>query len=128
MSTNLPAISQAVQKGDQHETVKLVKEALAGGTSAVDILNGALVPGVQALGEKFKDGEVFLPEVMITIRAMNMGLDEIRELVTEADIRKRGTVVLGTVEGDVHDIGKNLVGMMLDGNGYKKPSRRSKAC
>jgi 5-methyltetrahydrofolate--homocysteine methyltransferase len=107
-----------VEEGNHEDTVKLVREALAEGMPAVDILEKGLVPGVQALGELFKDGQAFLPEVLISTRAMNHGLEEIKPLLAEADVPKKGTVVLGTVEGDIHDIGKNLVGMMLGGNGY----------
>jgi len=107
-----------VKEGNHKDTVKLVQEALAEGIPAVDILEKGLVPGVQALGELFKDGQAFLPEILISTRAMNRGLEELKPFLAEADVSKKGTVVLGTVQGDIHDIGKNLVGMMLQGNGY----------
>ena len=111
-------LSQAVQDGDDKKVVQLVKEALAEGLPAMDILDKGLVPGVQALGQLFKDGQVYLPEILISTRAMNKGLEELQPHLAGADIHKKGTVVLGTVEGDLHDIGKNLVGMMLGSNGF----------
>jgi len=111
-------LSQAVQDGDDKKTVKLVKKALAEGVPAMDILEKGLVPGVQALGQLFKDGQVYLPEILISTRAMNKGLEALQPHLAGADIHRKGTVVLGTVEGDLHDIGKNLVGMMLGSNGF----------
>jgi 5-methyltetrahydrofolate--homocysteine methyltransferase len=118
LKSNLDAISQAVQDGDDKQTVGLVKKALAGGTPAIDILEKGLVPGVQVLGELFKDGQVYLPEILISTRAMNMGVEELKPHLGDIDIYTKGTVVLGTVEGDLHDIGKNLVGLMLTSNGF----------
>jgi len=118
MTNNLEMISRLVTKGDHEQTVKRVKEALISGTRAVDILEKGLVPGIQALGELFKDGQVFLPEILISVRAMNRGLEELKSQLIDAEVPKKGTVVLGTVEGDLHDIGKNLVRMLLEGNGY----------
>ncbi len=111
-------LSQAVQDGDDKKVVQMVKEALAEGRPAADILDKGLVPGVQALGQLFKDGQVYLPEILISTRAMDRGLEVLQPHLTGADIHKKGTVVLGTVEGDLHDIGKNLVGMMLGSNGF----------
>jgi len=111
-------ISQAVQDGDDKKVVQLVKEALAERLPAIDILEKGLVPGVRALGKLFKDGQVYLPEILISTRAINRGLDVLKPHLSGADIHKKGTVVLGTVEGDLHDIGKNLVRMMLDSNGF----------
>jgi len=111
-------LSQAVQDGDDKKVVQLVKEALAEHLPAMDILEKGLVPGVRALGRLFKDGQVYLPEILISTRAMNRGLDVLKPHLAGADIHKKGTVVLGTVEGDLHDIGKNLVRMMLDSNGF----------
>jgi len=118
MSDFLGGLSQAVQEGDDKKVVQLVKEALAESLPAMDMLEKGLVPGVQALGQLFKDGQVYLPEILISTRAMNKGLEELQPHLAGADIHKKGTVVLGTVEGDLHDIGKNLVGMMLGSNGF----------
>ncbi len=111
-------LSQAVQEGDDKKVVQLVKEALAEGLPAMAILEKGLVPGVQALGQLFKDGQVYLPEILISTRAMNKGLEELQPYLAGIDIHQKGTVVLGTVEGDLHDIGKTLVGMMLGSNGF----------
>ena len=111
-------LSQAVQEGNDKKVVHLVKEALTEGLPAMDILEKGLVPGVQALGQLFKDGQVYLPEILISTRAMNKGLQELQPHLASADIHNKGTVVIGTVEGDLHDIGKNLVGMMLGSNGF----------
>jgi len=119
LASDLSAISRAVEKGDDEQVLKLVKEALAGGVPAVDILEKGLVPGIQVLGKLFKDGQVYLPEILISTRAMNRGVDELRPHLATADIYNKGTVVLGTVEGDLHDIGKNLVKLMLESNGFK---------
>ena len=116
--SDLDTISQAVQDGDDKKAVELVKDALGKGMAALEILEGGLVPGVQALGQLFKDGQAYLPEILISTRAMNRGLEELKPHLAGVDIHKKGTVVLGTVEGDLHDIGKNLVRMMLDSNGY----------
>ncbi len=117
--TDFPSgLSQAVQDGDDKKVVQLVKEALAEGLPAMDILEKGLVPGVQALGQLFKDGQVYIPEILISTRAMNKGLEELQPHLAGADIHKKGTVVMGAVKGDIHDIGKNLVGMMLKSNGF----------
>ena len=118
MTDFFAVLSKAVQYGDDKKVVQLVKEALAEGPPAIDILEKGLIPGVQALGQLFKDGQVYLPEVLISTRAMNRGLEELQPYLAGADVHKKGTVVLGTVEGDLHDIGKNLVRMMLECNGY----------
>ena len=118
MSKNLEMISESVRKGDHEQAVEQVKEALVRGTRPTDILEKGLVPGIQALGELFKNGQAFLPEILISVRAMNRALEELRSHLIDAEAQKKGTVVLGTVKGDLHDIGKNLVRMMLEGNGY----------
>jgi len=118
LEINLDIVSQAVKDGDDKKVIELVEKALASGMPAIDILEKGLVPGVQVLGQLFKDGQVYLPEILISTRAMNKGLQELQPHLAGADIHKKGTVVLGTVEGDLHDIGKNLVGMMLGSNGF----------
>ena len=118
MASNLDTISKAVQDGDDKQAVKLVKEALDGGTPALEILEKGLVPGVQALGQLFKDGQVYLPKILISTRAMNRGFEVLQPQLASVDIHQKGMVVLGAVEGDLHDIGKNLVGIMLGSNGF----------
>ncbi len=97
---------------------ELVKQALDEGVEAQEILNGGLIAGMEVVGKKFKGGEYFVPEVLISARSMKAGMELLRPLLAEGEIEAKGTIVLGTVEGDMHDIGKNLVGMMLEGAGY----------
>jgi 5-methyltetrahydrofolate--homocysteine methyltransferase len=118
MAGYLSVISRAVQDGDHNKVVQTVEAALKDSMPANDILEKGLVPGIQALGERFKDGEVFLPEVLISARAMNRGVEVIKPYFAEEEAKPRGTVVLGTIEGDLHDIGKNLVKMMLECNRF----------
>jgi len=112
------ALQAAVRDGDQHETGRLVQVALAEGSPPERVLSEGLIPGMQQLGELFKDGHAFLPEILISARAMSRGLEELRPHLTGVETPDKGTVVLGTVEGDMHDIGKRLVGMLLEGNGF----------
>lgn len=114
----LEEVGRAVSDGDQVEVVRLVRQALDEGVPAPAILSGGLIPGMQELGARFKDGQAFLPEILISARAMNKGLEELRPHLAGHEGPAKGTVILGTVEGDLHDIGKNLVGMLLSGNGF----------
>jgi 5-methyltetrahydrofolate--homocysteine methyltransferase len=118
VKNDLKNIIKAVSDGDDEEIVILVKEAIDNKIPAIDILNNGLVTGVQALGSLFKDGKAYLPEILISVRAMNRGLEVLQPYLSAKDLIYKGTVVLGTVEGDIHDIGKNLVGMMLKSNGF----------
>lgn len=119
MENNFEAISKAVESGDDKKVIELIEEALKNESPAMDILEKGLVPGVQALGKLFKDGQAFLPEILISTRAMNRGVEKLKPYLGDQDIHKMGVVVLGTVAGDMHDIGKNLVRMMLDCSGFK---------
>ena len=119
MADNFETLSKAVETGDDKKVLEIIKEELDKGTAALDILEKGLVPGVQELGRLFKDGQVYLPEILISVRAMNRGVEQIKPLLAGAEIHSKGTVVLGSVEGDLHDIGKNLVKMMLESNGFK---------
>jgi len=111
-------ISQAVESGDDKQVVKIVKEALVSNVPPIDILERGLVPGIHTLGKLFKEGQAYLPEILISTRAMNRGVDALKPYLASTDIHRKGTVVLGTVEGDLHDIGKNLVKLMLECNGF----------
>jgi len=119
MADFLDSIAQGVQNGDDKQTVKLVGKALDSGLSARDILEKGLVPGIQALGQLFKDGKAYLPEILISCRAMNRGVELLKPHLANVDIPNKGIVVIGTVEGDMHDIGKNLVKLMLESNGFR---------
>lgn len=118
MSDILATIAEAVRVGNDKVTTQTVDEALKSGMDATEILNKGLVPGIQALGQMFKEGQAYLPEILISTRAMKSGTELLQPHLAEKDIKKKGTVVIGTVEGDMHDIGKNLVRMMLESNGY----------
>ncbi len=111
-------VETAVCEGRQGDVVELVKGALHDGVPAERILAEGLIPGMQSLGEQFKDGQAFLPEIMISARAMRVALAELRPHLASGSVPVKGTVVLGTVQGDLHDIGKSLVGMLLEGNGF----------
>jgi 5-methyltetrahydrofolate--homocysteine methyltransferase len=109
----------ALIAGKKAEVESLVDRALAEGLPAARILNEGLIPGMERLGILFKNNEVFIPEVLVAARAMNAGMAKLEPHLAKAGIKPRGVVVIGTVKGDLHDIGKNLVSMMLRGNGYK---------
>lgn len=111
-------ISRAVERGDDKQVIKIVRKALANGVSALDILEAGLVPGIQALGKLFRHGEAYLPEVLLSCRAMDRGVDELKPYLSDTNMHNKGTVVLGTVEGDLHDVGKNLIRLMLACNGF----------
>lgn len=112
-------ISRLLQQGRAPAVKETVSRAIAEGLSAGEILNGGLLAGMGVIGEKFKANKVYIPEVMIAARAMNAGLELLKPLLAESGGEVRGTVVLGTVKGDRHDIGKNLVKMMLEGKGLR---------
>jgi 5-methyltetrahydrofolate--homocysteine methyltransferase len=119
MEDYLETISQGVKNGDDGKVVELVRIALDSSRSAQDILGKGLVPGIQALGQLFKDGKAYLPEILISCRAMNRGVEILKPYLSSEDISGKGTVIVGTVEGDMHDIGKNLVKLMLESNGFQ---------
>jgi 5-methyltetrahydrofolate--homocysteine methyltransferase len=112
-------IQEALLKGKKDEVEKLVDQALASGQSAAAILNEGLIIGMDRLGVMFKNNEVFIPEVLVAARAMNAGMAKLEPLLVKEGIQPKGTVVIGTVKGDLHDIGKNIVAMMLKGAGYR---------
>jgi 5-methyltetrahydrofolate--homocysteine methyltransferase len=112
-------IAEEVIKGQADAVKDLVNQALSENISAEDILNNGLVAGMNVVGEKFKNNEFFIPEVLVSARAMSAGLDILNPLLAEANVKAKAKVVIGTVKGDLHDIGKNIVGMMLQGAGYK---------
>ncbi|MBQ2724492.1 MAG: corrinoid protein [Clostridia bacterium] len=110
-------LSKMVETGKSKIVKTMVTEALEAGVSAKDILEQGLLPGMSAIGDKFKNNEVYVPEVLIAARAMNAGVTILKPHMASADIKAPGTAVIGTVKGDLHDIGKNLVKMMLEGKG-----------
>lgn len=110
-------LNQMVASGKSKIVKQLVEAALAEGADVKEILEQGLLPGMNTIGEKFKNNEVYVPEVLIAARAMNAGTTLLKPYMATADIQAPGTAVIGTVKGDLHDIGKNLVKMMLEGKG-----------
>ena len=113
----LTEISELLQKGRAPLVKEAVQKAIDDGISAKDILEEGLLNGMGIIGEKFKNNEVYVPEVLIAARAMNAGITILNPLLMESGVEKKGKVVIGTVKGDLHDIGKNLVKMMMEGKG-----------
>ncbi len=115
----LVEMSNLLQKGRAPKVKELVAQALAEGISPQEILEDGLLSGMAVISEKFKKNEVFVPEVLVAARAMNAGVEIIRPHLIAAGIKNKGKVVLGTVKGDLHDIGKNIVRMMLEAKGLE---------
>lgn len=114
----LQEISEMLQKGKMNECSDLTAKAIEQGIGAQTILDEGLVAGMSIIGDKFKKNEVYVPEVLIAARAMNAALKILEPELAKADVKAKGTIVIGTVKGDLHDIGKNLVAIMFKGAGY----------
>lgn len=112
-------ISDALQQGRVPKVKEFVQQALDEGIPASEILEQGLLSGMNTIGEKFKNNEVFVPEVLIAARAMNKGTEILRPHLVAAGVEDKGTVVIGTVKGDLHDIGKNIVKIMFEGKGIE---------
>ena len=115
----LEQISENLQKGRAKAVKELVQQAVDQGLSPEQILEEGLLSGMNVVGEKFKKNEVFVPEVLVAARAMNMGTQVLKPLLVQAGVQATGRVCIGTVKGDLHDIGKNLVKMMMEGKGLE---------
>jgi len=115
----LREISERLQRGDNMAVAELTRQAIDAGIPATEILDGGLLAGMDVIGERFGAHEIFLPEVLLAARAMKAGMELVKPLLVTGDAPARGKVVLGTVKGDVHDIGKNLVAIMLEGAGFE---------
>ena len=115
----LDDLSELLQKGKVKNVVALVTQALEEGISPADILNEGLLKGMGEVGVKFKNNQVYVPEVLIAARALNKGLEVLKPRLVEAGTKPVGKVIIGTVQGDLHDIGKNLVSMMMVGAGLE---------
>ena len=113
----LERISSGVIAGDDAGVAELTKQAIDEGMAPTEIINGGLIKGMNVVGQRFKAGEMYVPEVMVAARAMKAGMELVRPLIVEGDIPSAGKVLIGTVAGDLHDIGKNLVGMMMESGG-----------
>jgi len=119
MMSVLSDIAELVQKGKAQEVSDLVSQALDEGVGAQQILDDGLLKGMGELGVRFKNNEVFVPEVLIAARALNKGTETLKAKLVDLDVKPVGKVVLATVAGDLHDIGKNLVKLMLEGAGFE---------
>jgi len=115
----LKEIAVNVENGDSSTVKELTKIAISQKIAAEEILNNGLVKGMDVIGIKFKNNEVFIPEVLIATRAMKAGMDIIRPFLTNERIKPKAKIVMGTIKGDLHDIGKKIVGMMLEREGYE---------
>lgn len=116
---DLKELASALERGDAPAVEKLTEQALDEGVNPKEILDGALIAGMQVVGERFKNNEIYVPEVLISARAMSTGMQVLESHLVKAGVKPVGTIAMGTVRGDLHDIGKNLVGMMMRGNGFK---------
>ncbi|MBT3319314.1 MAG: corrinoid protein [Clostridia bacterium] len=112
-------MSSFLQQGRAPKVKELVEAALADGQDAKKILEEGLLSGMSIIGNKFKNNEVYVPEVLIAARAMNAGMEVLKPALASADVTSKGKAILGTVKGDLHDIGKNLVKIMLEGKGIE---------
>jgi 5-methyltetrahydrofolate--homocysteine methyltransferase len=115
----LRQISECLQRGEDRKVAELTRQALDAGVPPGQILNSGLLAGMDVVSDRFGANEIFLPEVLLAARAMNAGMNLIKPLLIADEVRSLGKVVIGTVKGDLHDIGKNLVGVMLRGAGFE---------
>ncbi|MGO9308926.1 MAG: corrinoid protein [Spirochaetia bacterium] len=115
----LQELSEMIQKGNAPKAKELTTELLAAKTSAADVLNKGLLDGMEKVGRRFKANEIYIPEVLIAARAMNQSMEILKPELVKAGVKPVGKMLLGTVKGDLHDIGKNLVKMMAQGAGLE---------
>ena len=116
---DLKALADAVIKGDQGTAVEITKSALEEGTAAKNVLEEGLIAGMDVVGARFKNNEIYIPEVLIAARAMKMAMEILEPELVKAGVKPVGKFLIATVQGDLHDIGKNLVAMMLKGAGFE---------
>jgi len=116
---DMQEVASAVIAGNRKKVQELVEDALKEGVPPEKIINEGLLAGMSVIGERFKKNEIFVPEVLVSARAMQVGMDILKPLLTKSSGVIKGKVVIGTVEGDLHDIGKNLVAIMFEGAGYQ---------
>jgi 5-methyltetrahydrofolate--homocysteine methyltransferase len=116
---DLKALSDAIIKGDQNKSVEITRQALADGMAAKSVLDDGLIAGMDVVGARFKKNEIDIPEVLIAARAMKMAMKVLEPELVKAGVEPIGKLAIGTVQGDLHDIGKNLVAMMLKGAGFE---------
>jgi len=119
MSEQLKAVAQAIEKGKAKLVPDLVQEALNAGVDPSLILNEGMIDAMSVVGEKFKNNEIFVPEMLVAARAMKKGVEVLKPHLASGSAGAAGKMILGTVAGDLHDIGKNLVGMMIESAGFE---------
>lgn len=119
MGPLIKRISEATLRGDKNQVTCLVEQGLSEGISAEDMLNEAFIPAMDEVGDRFECGEAYIPEMLISAKSMQAGLALLKPHLIEKGIKPIGKVAVGSVKGDLHDIGKNLVGMMLEGAGFE---------
>lgn len=112
-------LQEAIIKGKRNVVEPLVRQGLSDGLTPEEIMNGIMIPAMDIVGDQFSRNEIFLPEMMIAARAMNMGLDILRPMLISSGTKSKAIVIIGTVKGDIHDVGKNIVAMILQGAGYE---------
>lgn len=118
MKNYIEDIKDLVINGEDDQIVDLIKEAIENNVEVIDIVNNGLIEAMNVIGPMMMSGELFVPEVLMSAETMQIGLDYVKSDLKEGDLKSLGTVVIGTVEGDLHDIGKNLVAMMLENSGF----------
>ncbi len=119
MSEVIETLYESILEGERDETLEYVQKALDEGVAPDVILNKGMIDAMKEVGQLFEEGEIFVPEMLIAARAMQGGMEILKPHLIESGIEPVGKVILGTVKGDLHDIGKNLVGMMLEGGGFR---------
>lgn len=119
MSELLKKLAEDLYNGDAESVAALTQKALDDGLTPAEVLENGLIAGMNAVGKDFRDGILFVPEVLIAARAMHAGMSVLKPLLAESEIPATGRLVIGTVKGDLHDIGKNLVAMMMEGAGFE---------
>lgn len=115
---NLEELKNCVINADSEKVEEVTQNHIDAGSDPIEIINDGLIAGMSIVGQRFKEGDMFVPEVLMAAKTMQAGVDMVKPLIAEADVPSSGKVVLGTVRGDLHDIGKNLVKMMLESVGY----------
>lgn len=116
--SNYAGIAQSVITGQRDRVKQLTQQAIDAGNEPIEIINEGLIAGMSEVGERFKSGQMYVPEVLTSARAMYVGMELVKPLMLSEDVPSAGKVIIGTVKGDVHDIGKNLVGLLLESVGF----------
>lgn len=119
MAVDLNAIAESIIMGNKTGAVTMTQQAIDEGVTAQQVLNNGLIAGMNVVGQKFKCNEFYVPEVLIAARAMKECMALLKPLLMKSGVESAGKILIGTIKGDLHDIGKNLVGMMLEGSGFE---------